>query len=156
MIYTLGTNVLIDALRRPAAMLLLKEFLEWALPHTALSSVAASELLAGARTDSARRLVERDLLGAFERRGRIVAPSAAAWAKTGVVLGRATTASLGASWQNDLLLAHTAREFGWWTLITRDNDFSRIRLLVKGLRIDAPFPRRPSIARGAVANTRCC
>jgi len=149
MIYTLDTNVLIDALRRPADMLLLKEFLEWALPHTALSSVVASELLAGARTESARRLVERDLLGAFERRGRILAPSAAAWSKTGLVIGRAATASIGASWQNDLLLAHTAREFGW-TLITRDKDFARIRPLVKGLRIEAPFPRRPSIARGAV------
>ena len=149
MIYTLDTNVLIDALRRPADMLLLKDFLEWALPHTALSSVVAGELLAGARTDAARRLVERDFLGAFDRCGRIVAPSAAAWAKTGVVLGRAAAASIGASWQNDLLLAHTAREFGW-SLITRDKDFSRIRPLVRGLRIEAPFPRRPSIARGAV------
>ena len=81
--------------------------------------------------------------------GRIVAPSAAAWTKSGVLLGRATTASIGASWQNDLLLAHTAREFGW-TLITRDKDFNRIRLLVKGLRVEAPFPRRPTSARGAV------
>jgi len=77
MIYTLDTNVLIDVLRGPADMRLLKAFLEWALPRTTLSSVVASELLAGARTDAARRLVERDLLGAFERRGRIVAPSAA-------------------------------------------------------------------------------
>ena len=149
MIYTLDTNVVIDALRRPAEMALLKEFLEWALPHTALSSVVASELLAGARTDSARRLVERDLLDAFDRRGRIVAPSTGAWTKTGLVLGRATTSAIGASWQNDLLLAHTAREFGW-TLITRDKDFTRIRSLVKGLKIDAPFPPRPTITRGAV------
>ena len=148
MIYTIDTNVVIDALRRPAEMALLKEFLEWALPHTALSSVVASELLAGTRTDAARRLVERDLLGAFERRGRVVAPSVGAWTKTGVVLGRAGTAAIGASWQNDLLLAHTAREFGW-VLITRDKDFHRIRSLVKGLRIEAPFPRRPR-ARGAL------
>lgn len=149
MIYTLDTNILIDALRRPAEMLLLKEFLEWALPRTTLSSVVASELLAGARTDAARRLVERELLGAFERRGRIVAPSVAAWAKTGIVLGRATSAAIGASWQNDLLLAHTAREFGW-SLITRDKDIRRIRSLVRGLRVEAPFPRRPTIARGAI------
>ncbi|WP_411279863.1 type II toxin-antitoxin system VapC family toxin [Gemmatimonas sp.] len=149
MIYTLDTNILIDALRRPAEMLLLKEFLEWALPRTTLSSVVASELLAGARTDAARRLVERELLGAFERRGRIVAPSVAAWAKTGIVLGRATSAAIGASWQNDLLLAHTAREFGW-SLITRDKNFRRIRSLVRGLRVEAPFPRRPTIARGAI------
>lgn len=153
MIYTLDTSVLIDALRRPADMLLLKDFLEWALPHTSLSSVVASELLAGARTDAVRRLVERDLLSAFDRHGRIVAPSAAAWAKTGVVLGRAATASIGASWQSDLLLAHTAREFGW-SLITRDKKFFRIRPLVRGLRIEAPFPRQPSIARG-LYNRRC-
>ena len=58
--------------------------------------LVASELMAGARTESARRLVESDLLGAFERRGCIVAPGAAAWAKTGVVLGRAATASISA------------------------------------------------------------
>ena len=148
MIYTLDTNVLIDALRRPADMLLLKEFLGWALPHTVMSSVVASELLSGARSESARRLVERDLLGAFERRGRIVSPNASAWAKTGVVLGRSTTASIGASWQNDLLLAHSAREFGW-CIVTRDKDFKRIRTLVKGQQIQASFPRRPTTLRGA-------
>ncbi|MEO7360010.1 MAG: PIN domain-containing protein [Gemmatimonadaceae bacterium] len=146
--YTLDTNVLISALRRPAEMLLLKEFFAWALALTTLSSAVASELLAGARTESARRLIEREVLGAFERRGRFVAPSAAAWSKTGLVLDRVDTASIGASWQNDLLLAHTAREFGW-TLITRDKNFTRIRAGVKGLRIEAPFPRRPGITRGA-------
>ena len=149
MIYTLDTNVLIAAIRRPSEMLLLKDFLEWALPHTALSSVVASELLAGARSDAARLFIERELLGAFQRRARIVAPSVAAWTKTGHALGRATTATIGASWQNDLLLAHTAREFGW-TLITRDRDFARIRPMVKGLRIEAPFPRRPARPRGVV------
>ena len=53
MIYTLDTNVLIDAMRYPSEMVLLKAFLEWALPHTVLSSVVASELLAGARTETA-------------------------------------------------------------------------------------------------------
>lgn len=149
MIYTLDTNILIDALRRTGDMVQLKAFLEWALPHTVLSSVVASELLAGARTESARRLVERDLLGAFERRGRIIPPSAAAWAKTGLVLGQATGTAIGASWQNDLLLAHSARALGW-RIITRDKDFSRIRTFVRGLRVEAPFPRRPTSARGAV------
>jgi len=48
---TLDTNVLIDALRRPADRLQLKEFSEWALPHTTLSSVVASELSASTRTE---------------------------------------------------------------------------------------------------------
>jgi len=39
MIYTLDTNILVDAVRRPADLEQLKQFLSWALPHTALSSV---------------------------------------------------------------------------------------------------------------------
>lgn len=149
MIYTLDTNVIVDALRRPSEMQLLKEFLDWALPQTALSSVVATELLTGARTDGARRLIDRELLGAFDRRARIVSPSAAAWSKTGHLLGQASAAPIGASWQNDLLLAHMARELGW-TIITRDKDFNRIRPLIRGLRVEAPYPRRPIPARGAV------
>lgn len=141
MIYTLDTNVFVDALRRPADLEDLKAFLNWALPQATLSSVVASELLAGARSKFARRLVEQELLGAFSRRGRIVAPSPDAWAKTGLLLGRSAAGAVGAHWQNDLLLAHTARELGW-CIITRDKDFSRIRMLVKGLRIEAPYPRR--------------
>jgi predicted nucleic acid-binding protein len=143
MIYTLDTNVVIDALRRPVDMSRLQEFLTWALPQTALSSVVASELLAGARTESARRVVEREFLGAFERRGRIVAPSVAAWTQTGLALSRAPGSE---AWQNDLLLAHTAREYGW-TVITRDTDFARLRPLIKGLRVASPFPPRVTGAR---------
>lgn len=143
MIYTLDTNVFVDALRRSADLEQLKAFLSWALPRTALSSVVASELLAGARTETARRLVESELLAAFARRGRIIAPSPDAWVKTGVLLGRSGGGAVGALWQNDLLLAHTARELGW-CLITRDKDFGRIRTQMKGLRVEAPYPRRPN------------
>lgn len=149
MIYTLDTNILVDAVRQPADLEQLKQFLNWALPQTALSSVVASELLAGARTDAARRLVERELLDAFDRRGRIVAPSSEAWTKTGLLLGRFGGTTIGASWQNALLLAHTARERGW-CVITRDKDFDRIRTHLKGLRVSAPYPRRPTGAWAAV------
>ncbi len=143
MIYTFDTNSLVDALRRPADLEHLKEFLNWALPQTALSSVVASELLAGARTESARRLVERELLGAFERRSRIIAPSPEAWAKTGLQRGQSSGGTVGALSQNDLLLAYTARELGW-CIITRDTDFRRIRAQVKGLQVQAPYPLRPN------------
>ena len=149
MIYTLDTNVLVEAVRRPVDLEQLKHFLSWALPQTALSSVVATELLAGARTEAARRFVERDLLGAFDRRGRIIAPSVEAWTKTGLLLGRFGGGSIGAQWQNDLLIAYTARERGW-CVITRDKDFERIRLHIRGLRVAAPYPRRPNETGPAV------
>lgn len=143
MIYTLDTNVFVDALRQPAELENLKAFLNWALPSTAVSSVVASELLAGARTETARRLVDTELLAAFARRKRIVAPSPEAWVKTGMLLDQSGGGTAGALSQNDLLLAYTARELGW-VVITRDRDFARIRQRVNGLRIAPPYPRQPS------------
>lgn len=142
MIYTLDTNVLVDALRQPAELDRLKAFLTWALPSTVLSSVVAAELTAGARTDKARRALDELLLDAFDRRGRIVAPSAAAWRRTGAVLGKLGPVGLSASRQNDALLAVQARE-GGWTLVTRDRDFEGLRPSVTGLKFTGPFPDRP-------------
>lgn len=142
MIYTLDSNVLIDAIRMPVALEQLKGFLSWALPQTVLSSVVGSELLAGARSEATRRLVEEEFLGPFVRRGRIVAPSVAAWHRMGVLRGQLDKARHGPDWQNDVLLASTAREHGW-VVITRDADLSGLQAAIRGLRVEAPFPRRP-------------
>lgn len=142
MIYTLDTSVIVDAVRDPAERVRFKRFLEWALPRTVLSSVVASELLAGSRTVAARRLVEAELLAPFERRGRIVAPSVTAWHRTGVLRGAEGGRGIGPDWQNDLLLAHSARELGW-VVVTGDADFATLRGHVRGLRVVAPYPRRP-------------
>lgn len=142
MIYTLDTNVLVDALRQPTELARLKTFLTWALPSTVLSSVVAAELTAGARTDKARRTLDELFLDAFDRRGRIVAPSSSAWRRTGAVLGKLGATGLSASRQNDALLAVQARE-GGWTLVTRDQDFERLRPIVAGLKFTKPFPERP-------------
>src|ERR1019366_3696004 len=142
MIYTLATNVLVDALRQSAELDRLKAFLTWALPSTVLSSVVAAGLTAGARTDKARRTLDELLLDAFDRRGRIIAPSASAWRRAGAVLGKIGPAGLSASRQNDALLAVQARE-GGWTLVTRDRDFEGLRPLVAGLKFPVPSPERP-------------
>lgn len=144
MIYTLDTSIIVDAVRDPAERVRFKRFLEWALPRTVLSSVVASELLAGARTVAARRLVEAELLAPFERRGRIVAPSVTAWHRTGVLRGEEGGRRIGPDWQNDLLLAHSARELGW-AVVTRDADFTTLRAHVRGLRVVAPYPRHPAM-----------
>lgn len=142
MIYTLDTNVIVVALRQPAERDRLKAFLAWALPSTMLSSVVAAELTAGARTAKARRALDDLFLDAFERRGRIVAPSASAWRRTGSVVGTLGAAGLSASRQNDALLAVQARE-GGWTLVTRDRDFEELRSSVAGLKVTEPYPARP-------------
>lgn len=139
MIYVLDTNVVIDALRQPAELARLTEFLRWALPSTVFSSVVAAELAAGARTSAARRALDEVLFAAFERRGRIRAPSASAWRSAGAIMARAGETNRAASRQNDLLLAAQARESGW-TVVTRDRDFGAIRSHVPGLRVVAPFP----------------
>ncbi len=140
MIYTLDTNVLVDALRQPAELDRLKAFLSWALPSTVLSSVVAAELTAGARTPKAREVLQQQCLAPFERRGRILAPSAAAWRRAATMLG-ATAGATSANRLYDALLACQSREFGW-TIVTHDTDFTAIRRSVTGLKVAAPFPSR--------------
>lgn len=136
MIYTLDANVVIDALRQPDELDRLKGFLSWALPSTVLSSVIAAELTAGARTPKALEALDHLFLAPFERRGRILAPSASAWRKAANVQ---KSASGGAF--NDALLACQAREHGW-TILTRDADFAALRRSISGLKVAAPFPAR--------------
>lgn len=143
--FTLDTNVIIDAVRRPAELARLKEFLVWALPATTLSSVVALELLAGARSSGAAELIETELLALFERRHRIIAPSAASWRRAGQSLGRRAGRSTTPADQNDLLLAHSAREAGW-TLITRDRGIARLPGEITGLQVAEPFPTPPATA----------
>jgi predicted nucleic acid-binding protein len=140
-IYTLDANVIVDALRQPEELNRLKAFLSWALPATVLSSVVAAELTIGARTNRARRALDDLLLAAFDRRGRILAPSTAAWRRAGAVLSRTASSGLSASRQNDALLATQARERGW-TVVTRDRDLHALRSLVSGLQVAPPFPDR--------------
>ena len=68
--YALDTNVLIDALNQPAQLDALLGFLSWALPQTYLSAVVAQELDAGASSARQRALLDQQLVGPFERRGR--------------------------------------------------------------------------------------
>ena len=142
MIFTLDTNVVVDALRQSGALDRLKAFLSWALPSTVLSSIVAAELTAGARTEKARRLLDDSLLAPFERRGRILAPTAGAWRRMGTVLAQVDATGASASRQNDALLAVQAREHGW-TVVTRDQDFQQLRSHISGLRVSLPFPARP-------------
>ena len=88
-----------------------------------------------------RQLLDDGLLAPFHRRGRIVPPSSAEWRRISALLARLGAAGSKASWQNDVLLAVQAREYGW-TVVTRDQDLTQLRPKVSGLRVSAPYPER--------------
>ncbi len=141
MIYTLDTNLWIDALRDRAALDRLKGFLSWALPQITLTSMVAAELLAGARTAAARHTLEAEVIEPFARRGRLRAPSESVWRRTGLLLGELGGRRGQAGWQNDVLLACMAREHGW-VVLTRDADFQLLRQHIGGLQLAPPYPSR--------------
>ena len=143
--YALDTNIFIDGFRSEEGHTEVFAFLNRALPFTYVSAVVMQELAAGARTTEAARDVQHGVFEPFERRRRVFAPSAAAFAESGRVLA-AVAAREGwqlvdenASLLNDALIAASCREQGI-TLITRDGDFKRLAPFVKGFRYAAPWP----------------
>ena len=142
--FTFDTNVFIDSFRSETAAAELLVFLRAALPFTFLSAVVVQELVSGARTVAAARALERGVVGPFERRRRIFAPSVRAFAAS----GRAVAAlAKREGWRpdenpsllNDALLAASCREQGL-TLITNDADFKRLSPFMSGFRYAAPWP----------------
>lgn len=143
--YALDTNIFIDAFRDVGAAAALDAFLRQRLVATFLSSVVVQELRAGARAGKDALLLQRAIFTPFERRRRIVTPSAAAFKESGRLLA-ALAAREGAdavrgnrSLANDTLLAASCRESGL-TLISSDSDFDRIRPFIPGLRVAQPWP----------------
>jgi predicted nucleic acid-binding protein len=143
--YALDTNIFIDSFRHVEAEAQLLTFLQRALPSTFMSAVVMQELAAGARTPKAARELRRFVFEPFERRGRVFAPSAAAFVESGRILA-AVAAQEG--WQlidenpsllNDALIAASCRERGI-ALVTRDGDFERLAPFVKGWRHLTSWP----------------
>jgi len=140
-IFSLDSNVLVDAIRQPSEMVRYRAFLEWALPQAWISAVVLAELRAGAKSAPAIRIIDDQIVGRFERHGRIAAPTVAQWDRAGAVMSADPTRTRSASRQNDILLALQARERGW-VLITRDADFLGLREQIPGLQLAAPYPKR--------------
>ena len=136
--FTLDTNVLIDALNQPARLHALGRFLSLALPRTFLSAIVVQELEAGATTIRQRFLVDQQLVGPFERRSRLFAPTTTSWRRAGELIARGVRVETPSA-LNDLLLALSCREAGV-TIITRDRDFRRLARHIPGLSLAEPFP----------------
>jgi predicted nucleic acid-binding protein len=142
--YTLDTQLFIRAFRDRDANAALEAFHSVFAPFEYLTAVVVQELRAGATSRQAERLQE-NVFAPFERRGRVLTPSYAAWKEAGAVLARLVDAeglqlrSVSRGFVNDVLLAVTCREAGV-TLVTENvRDFTRI---ARGLKFEfvSPWP----------------
>ena len=132
----LDAQLFIHAFRDPAANEALQEFHRARAPFEYLSVVVAQELRAGIQNPKDRRALERHVLGVYERAGRLVTPSAAAWHRSGDVLSAMMhdeglePARVSKSFANDVLLALSCREAGCVLVTENERDFARIRRFV--------------------------
>ena len=143
--YALDTNVFIRATRDSAWLEHLERFHAAFAPFEVLSAVVAQELMAGVRGEAAR-VLERSLLLPFERRGRVIVPTYAAWKGAGEVLSALVAAhkvrwhELSRSFVNDVLLALSCREAGVMLVTENHRDFARIAE-VRKFDFVAPWPK---------------
>jgi predicted nucleic acid-binding protein len=148
--YALDTNIFVDSFRSEDADAELVAFLKRALPFTFMSAVVMQELAVGARSPEAARDLQRSLFEPFERRGRVFAPSSAAFVESGRIIAslaarEGSRVSENPSLLNDALLASSCREQGI-TLVTRDSDFDRFLPFLRRWRHVGPWPAVPPTA----------
>jgi len=143
--FVLDTNLYIGAIRDPDKEAALDAFLERNAPVVFMSAVVIQELRAGAVTDAAARALDRQIFDVFERRRRVVGPSASMFKECGRILA-AMFRQDGVAFRdrprslvNDILIAGTCKENGL-TLITDDGDFKTIRPFMRGFVYVAPWP----------------
>jgi predicted nucleic acid-binding protein len=110
--FVLDTNCFVDASRSDADRGAFEEFCARAAPRLLLSTVVAAELRAGAASRRARQRLDRDVLAPYERRGRLVNPSASAWSILGTTLATLVE-------KEGLMLRQVRRSFIFDVLIAR-------------------------------------
>jgi predicted nucleic acid-binding protein len=143
--YVLDSNLYIEASRDAAMAAELAEFSARFLPRIFLHGVVIQELMAGAANAVARRTVERELVRPFERRGRLLVPSFAAWRRSGEMVGRLvekgrlTRGGIPRSFLNDSLIAASCHERGATVITRNQRDFTRIREVMT-FGLEAPWP----------------
>jgi predicted nucleic acid-binding protein len=125
----LDTNLYIDALRSEDGRNALAAFQAAFAPFLHFSAVVAQELRAGVSANAAATL-DAALFAPYERRGRLITPSYAAWKEAGRMLSElvapAQWRSVTRSFVNDVLLAMSCREAGAVLVTANERDFARI------------------------------
>ena len=143
--YVLDTHLFVDGFRDAASNEALQRFHRLFAPFEYLSVVVAQELRSGAKSLDDRSALERHVLDVFERAGRTIAPSAAAWHRSGDVLAEMARkdglelARVTKSFANDILLAISCRDAGSVLITGNTRDFKRIRRIVP-FEFEAPWP----------------
>ncbi len=131
--FVLDTNCFIDAARSDQANQAFEAFSLAAAPGLYLSSVVAAELRAGARSRSERAELEARVFLPYERRRRVVTPSAAAWKALGDTLAMLrlddglVVKTVPRSFIFDILIAYSCRESGAVLVSSNVRDLERIR-----------------------------
>jgi len=143
--FVLDTNLYIDATLDRGKEKALDAFLERNAPMTYMSAVVMQELRAGAIADAQANALEQGIFEIFERRGRIVGPSVAAFKACGRILAAlfrhdgVPFTEQPRSLVNDILIAITCREHGM-TLLTNDGDFKLIQPHLRGFTYLPAWP----------------
>jgi len=142
--YVLDTNCFIDAAREAEARAAFETFSSLAAPGLYLSAVVAAELRAGAGRSLAA--LERNVLGPYVCRQRVLTPSAASWDTLGTTLAffarhnGMVPGQMRRSFLFDILIAHSCREAGAVLVSANTRDLERI---AKVFTFDfvAPYPK---------------
>lgn len=123
--HLIDTDLYIDLIQSGTTLAVIRELYETDAPGIYFSSIVAQELLAGAQSPAGKKRAE-ELLGPFERVGRVITPSHMHWKEAGSVLARILhdrrdLRNKVPALVNDCLLALTARSLGA-TLYTRNRE----------------------------------
>ncbi len=146
----LDTNCFIDASRSAAGAAAYEAFTHLAAPRLYLSSVVEAELRAGLTNPSHITVLEQRVLRPYERRGRVITPSPAAWRALGRTLStlvREDGLELGRARRSfvfDILIAYSCRESGAILVSGNIRDLERIAA-VFAFDFVAPFPEVGSV-----------
>ena len=143
--YVIDTNVYVAADRDVERAEELERFSSAYLPFIHFHAVVAQELLAGAIDQRREKLVDESLILPFERRGRVLVPSFAAWKGAGRILSQLIQRKLMSpggfkrSFINDCVLAASCREVGATLITLNREDFELIRQVLS-FEFTAPWP----------------
>jgi predicted nucleic acid-binding protein len=140
--YVLDTNVLIEAMRSPAAAVRLADWQRRMAPFIWQHSVVTAELLAGARGEAAWRRWKEAWITPSERIGRVVTPSHGTWLRASRIIARLAGDGVVSSrgFLNDCLIAASAQEHGFTVVTWNAADFGRIAGVQPELVYCGPLP----------------